>query len=100
MEKALGLAVEKAYSGILKELAARGARPRRAIQVALPRIAEELGMDWRSLEFARLVERAIDKGMYRSYSSGEAEENIYISVRGFFNKVAVAGLYREPFKEE
>ena len=100
MEKTLNAAVEKAYSGILKELAAHGIRPRRAIQVALPRIAEELGVDWRSPEFACLVERAINEGEYRPYSSGEARNNIYITVSGSFNKVAVAGLKREPRGKE
>lgn len=96
MEGTLSAAVEKAYSGILKELAGHGVRTRRTIQVPLPRIAEELGMDWRSPEFARLVERAIDETGYSAFSSGEAQNNIYITVAGSFNKVAVAGLLREP----
>ena len=53
-------------------------------------------MDWRSLEFAHLVARAIDEGILNAYSSGEATNNIYITLGGSFNRVAVAGLLREP----
>ena len=95
LEKRIDAAVEKAYLGILEELAAHGAKPRQTIQVALPRIAQELGVDWRGPEFAHLVEEAINEDAFRPYSSGEVEDNIYIAVGGFFNKVAVAGLYRE-----
>ena len=89
------IAVEKAYTRMSRELAAHGIKAPEVAELSLPRIARELGMDWQSPEFKRLVEKSISAGMYRSYPSGVAANNIYITL-GARKDVAVAGLTRRP----